>query len=196
MRLRPFALVLVWALAAGTLGEGLRPRPALAQVYHWVDDQGTVHYSTGLESVPERYRDQVRLLPGSPPSVSSGVTRITFAPGSPILVSARINGGGPVTLILDTGAERTLVAPSALIRLGVPTAGAGRGELTGVTGTSPVAVVWLTSLEVGQARAGPLPVIAHDASLGPAEGLLGRDFLDLFKVTIDSRAGVVTLAPH
>ena len=35
---------------------------------------------------------------------------------------------------------------------------------------------------------GPLSVIAHDA------GLLGRDFIGAFTVTIDARAGVVTLA--
>jgi hypothetical protein len=37
--------------------------------------------------------------------------------------------------------------------------------------------------------------MAHDAALQNADGLLGRDFLDRFTVTIDSKAGVVTLAP-
>jgi len=41
----------------------------------------------------------------------------------------------------------------------------------------------------------PLIIIAHDADLKQADGLLGRDFLDQFKVTIDSNERVVTLAP-
>jgi len=43
---------------------------------------------------------------------------------------------------------------------------------------------------------GPLVLVAHDAGLPQADGLLGRDFLGLFTVTIDARAGVVTLAPE
>ena len=53
----------------------------------------------------------------------------------------------------------------------------------------------VTSLEVGEAKAGPLLIIAHDADLKQADGLLGRDFLERFTVTMDAKEGVVTLAP-
>jgi hypothetical protein len=43
---------------------------------------------------------------------------------------------------------------------------------------------------------GPLAIVAHDAGLPQADGLLGRDFLSLFSVTIDARASVVTLEPN
>jgi hypothetical protein len=43
---------------------------------------------------------------------------------------------------------------------------------------------------------GPLLIIAYDGDLKAADGLLGRDFLAHFNVTIDSKAGVVTLAPN
>jgi len=56
--------------------------------------------------------------------------------------------------------------------------------------------VWVNSVEVDEAKMGPLLVIAHEADLKGAEGLLGRDFLANFNVTIDSKEGVVTLAPH
>jgi len=52
----------------------------------------------------------------------------------------------------------------------------------------------VSSLEVGNATAGPLPIVAHDADLRQADGLLGRDFLALFTVTIDANAGVVTVS--
>jgi hypothetical protein len=39
-------------------------------------------------------------------------------------------------------------------------------------------------------------IIAHDADLKGADGLLGRDFLANFNVTIDSKERVVTLAPN
>jgi hypothetical protein len=184
----------------------LLPGLALAEIYYWVDDQGIQYYTTRLESIPEPYRSKAVLLPlpTSPPvppelersPAPQGVTKVPFTPGSPVLVSAKINGAGPVTLILDTGSDRTLVAPAALQRLGVSTEDAPRGILKGVTGTSYVEAVWVQSLEVGEARVGPLLIIVHNADLKEADGLLGRDFLANFNVTIDSKEKVVTLAPN
>jgi hypothetical protein len=193
----------VRAAAAGLVLAGVLATGAAAQVYHWVDDDGVIHYTTGIDSVPERYRPMARPMPSAgvdpplePPAVSGGGATIPFTPGAPILVSARINGGGAVALILDTGAERTLVAPAALARLGVSTPNTYDTTVQGVTGAVRADVVWIQSLEVGPTRAGPLAIIAHDADIAGADGLLGRDFLSLFSVTIDTRANVVTLEPN
>lgn len=185
----------------------LFPGVATAQVYHWVDDHGTIHYTTGIESVPEQYRDRARefaessVPPGGqePPTAvvaPTDVTSIEFTPGSPILVSAQINGLGPLTLILDTGADRTVVSPGALARIGMSPVRSGRADVKGVTGVGQADLVPVHSIEVGSARSGPLTIIVHDADLSQVDGLLGRDFLDLFHVAIDSRAGLVTLAPQ
>jgi hypothetical protein len=185
---------------------GIIPGLALAEIYYWVDDQGTQYYTTRLESIPEPYRSKAQPLPlptspPAPPELPSspspkGFVKIPFKPGSPVLVSARINGAGPVALILDTGADRTLVALSALWKLGISTENATRVVLRGVTGKSYGDAVWVTSVEVGEAKVGPLLIIAHEADLKEADGLLGRDFLANFNVTIDSKEQVVTLAPH
>lgn len=176
------------------------PGTALAQLYRWTDEQGTVHYTADPDRIPQAYRAGVQLLhvptaPAAPPrrepsGPPPGVARVAFTPGSPI------NGAGPVTLILDTGSDRTVVSPSAVWALGIPVEGAGRAELRGVTGRAQAAVVWVAAIEVGEARVGPLAIIAHDAELRQAHGLLGRDFLAHFTVTVDSREGVVTLAPR
>jgi len=179
---------------------------ALGDIYYWIDDQGTQHYNTRLESIPESYRSKAipLSLPTSPPvppeitprSSPTGVTKISFTPGSPVLVSVKINGSGPITLILDTGADRTMVAPSALSRLGISFENALRGVVKGITGASYVEAVWVNSVEIEEAKVGPLLIIAHDADLKGADGLLGRDFLANFNVTIDSKEQVVTLAPN
>lgn len=65
-----------------------------------------------------------------------------------------------------------------------------------MTGTASAYLVGLESLEVGGARVGPLRVLSHDAQMGGgAQGLLGRDFLSYFRVTIDNARGQVELAP-
>jgi len=182
------------------------PGLVLGDIYYWMDDQGTQHYTTRLESIPEPYRSKAIPLPlltspPVPPEITprpspKGLTKIPFTPGSPVLVSVKINGDGPITLILDTGADRTMVAPSALSRLGISFENALRGVVRGVTGASYVEAVWVNSVEVEEAKVGPLLIIAHDADLRGADGLLGRDFLANFNVTIDSKERIVTLAPN
>ena len=182
------------------------PPPTFADIYYWIDDQGTQYYTTRLESIPEPYRSKAipLSLPTSPPvppeitprPLQKGPTRIPFTLGAPVLVSAKINGGGPITLILDTGADRTMVAPSALSRLGISFENALRGVVRGVTGASYAEAVWVNSVEVGEARVGPLLIIVHEADLQGVDGLLGRDFLANFNVTIDSKEKVVTLSPN
>ena len=180
----------------------LLPALGWAQVYRW-EDEGTLHFTNTFDRIPEPLRSQL----GPPPPVSANradelapalsetITRIPYTPGSPIFVSAHIGGAGPVTLILDTGADRTMVSPEALGRLGIATADAPLAQIRGVTGTGQGGVVQVASVEVGQARVGPLRIIAHDAELRKADGLLGRDFLEHFTVTIDSKGQQVTLTP-
>jgi predicted aspartyl protease len=199
-RARAWRLILTALLTSGALVTSVG-----AQVYHWVDDQGVVHYTTGIESVPERYRAAARPMAvspadspasESPAAARAGMTTIPFVAGAPILVAAQINGAGPVTLVLDTGADRTMVTPEALARLGILAPNTYSAEIRGVTGATRADVVSVESVEVGNARVGPLAIVAHDAGLPQADGLLGRDFLSLFSVTIDARASVVTLEPN
>lgn len=197
VRLVGLLLVIVAVLAGAASVE--------AQMYRWTDEKGQAHYSEGLSSVPERSRStaQPLLYPttSSPaeapkPAAPPGVEKIAFKPGSPITVSAKVNGGGPVTLILDTGADTTVINPLALWRVGISTWFAPRAEIRGATGTQRVDVVRIDSLEVGQAKAGPLTILAHDIDFKDVDGLLGRDFLNRFNVNIDTSAGVVTLSPR
>jgi hypothetical protein len=197
MRLWTIAFILIFMLLPGL---------ALGDIYYWMDDQGTQHYTTRLESIPDPYRSKAIPLPlptspPVPPEITprpspKGLTKIPFTPGSPVLVSVKINGGGPITLILDTGADRTMVAPSALSRLGISFENALRGVVRGVTGESYAEAVWVNSVEIDEAKVGRLLIIAHDADLKGADGLLGRDFLANFNVTIDSKERIVTLAPN
>ena len=184
----------------------LFPALALAQIYRWEDPRGTLYYTNTPETIPDPYRSPMDPLPAAPvlpakaeavaPAAvvrSAAITRIPYTTGDPIFVTASIGGTGPLILILDTGADRTMVAPQALWRLGISTANAPRAEIRGVTGASQGVIVGVVSLEVGEAKVGPLRIIAHDADLKKADGLLGRDFLEHFTVTIDSRELVVTL---
>ena len=208
--MRGFRPVLAVGLTLGTLLSGV-VTGASAQIYRWTDDRGDVRFSQGIHSVPPQFRGGAVMMSapsqppgpepaapeaGAPTSPTAGVARIPFTPGQPIMVAAKINGGGTAQLILDTGAQGTVINPTALAALGVSYRNAVRGSIKGVTGDANVLAVRVDSVEVDGARFGPLLVVSHDAGLGSGrDGLLGRDFLDNFIVTIDSNARVVTLTP-
>jgi hypothetical protein len=196
VRPRARALVLIGLLLAGGLSAPAAAQDPDTQVYRWVDDEGTVHYSTGVESVPERYRPGARALPvspGGPAPAPSGSVAIPFTPGAPILVQVTVNGAGPVVLLLDTGADRTMISPAALARLGIALPQTYQAEVRGVTGAARADLVWVDSLSVEGMVVGPMAVVAHDPGVRTAEGLLGQDFLGVYTVTIDVSTGIVTI---
>lgn len=206
--------VLAASVALGSILSGAIP--VSAQIYRWTDERGEVRYSQGIHSIPPQFRGGAVMMSGpsqpaapapaatEPPAASgapvgttpAGGARISFTPGQPIMVSARINGSGNTQLLLDTGAQGTVISPTALAALGISYRNAVRGSIKGVTGNADVLAVRIESIEVEGARFGPLLVVSHDVGLGSGrDGLLGRDFLDNFVVTIDSANRVVTLTP-
>jgi hypothetical protein len=184
----------------------LIPQAGRSDIYYWTDDQGVQNYTALLDSVPQEYRSRVERLsllptPPTPPEPEASAPtkvpiRIPFSPGAPILVNTRINGIGPISLILDTGAERTIISPSVLSRLGLNPENAPPVILKGVTGMGQADRVWINTIEVGQSRVGPLLVAVYAADLKGAEGLLGWDFLSSLNLTIDSKEKVVILTPR
>ena len=189
------------------------PHPVRAEIYRYVDDRGNSFYVDGLENVPERFRrgaipigirNAPAPAPAAPPAAgapaapsAAGASVIKYTPGQRIMVDVKINGNYYARLLLDTGADRTMISPRSLQAAGVSiTRPVATGQVTGATGTDRVDYVVVESLEVGLARVGKMPVGSYElAGEGAGEGLLGRDFLDQFKVTMDAAAGEVHLAP-
>jgi hypothetical protein len=122
-----------------------------------------------------------------------------FNPRSgPILVDAEITGpAGSVVLklVLDTGATTSLINITTLLSLGFdPDQSTQRTSMATGSTVAVVPLVILTRLSaLGQHRFG-FPVIAHALPASTAvDGLLGLDFLRGQVLTIDFRAGQITL---
>jgi Aspartyl protease/Domain of unknown function (DUF4124) len=173
--------------------------PAAAGLFRWTSADGTIHYTSDVESIPEAYRASAVdvgapvPLPEPPPAPARSV--VPFSGGEPVIVEARLNGT-PLNLLLDTGADRTVISPAALRRAGInPDAGTPI-RISGVTGSASATLVDVPRIDVAGARVGPLSVVVHPVPGDSLDGLLGRDVLDAFTVTFDAGAGRVTLLPR
>jgi predicted aspartyl protease len=188
------------------------PLSVTAEIVKYTDDRGTNHYVEGLESVPQQYRARAtplgmtnNTLTEPPPGGSSsaegkeggkGPTTIRYVPGKPIMVTATVNGSARANLLLDTGADKTMINPRVLVEAGAPLSKPiGSAMVTGVAGSEQMQFVTINSLEVAGATVGRMTVAAYDVAAA-GDGLLGRDFLDHFSVNIDSAKGIVTLTPR
>lgn len=172
---------------------------AIGQIYQWTDSAGVLHYTTDFARIPEEHRATVRSLdsrprdPGPDPIQPPGT--IPLSAGGPVLVSASLNGVA-LTLLVDTGADRTLLSPAALARAGIERAGGRPVRVVGVGGTIEATEVVLDRIDVVGTRLGPLAVIVHDVPAPGADGLLGRDLLGHFTLTVDGTGGRATLVPR
>jgi predicted aspartyl protease len=181
--------------------------PAAAALYRWVDSAGAIHYTSERSTIPEAYRDSAQELehpsarapepsasPG--PSASSGPGGVVpSTPGAAVIVEAHLNGV-PLRLLLDTGADRTVISPATLARAGIDVAAGAPVRITGVTGSSSASLVSVQRLDIAGAQVGPLAVVAHAVPGEGFDGLLGRDVLDAFTVTFDAAQNRAVLVPR
>ena len=118
---------------------------------------------------------------------------VPFELRSNLIVVRGMVASRPVLLAVDTGAQITMLSPEAAGRLGIDVGAAiGRLPVVGV-GADPIEVpiVALRTLQLGSYEVDNLfvgivssPMIR---TLG-IDGILGADFLDAFRLTIDRRA--------
>lgn len=171
--------------------------PAVADLYQWTAKDGTVYYTTDPERIPPEYRESASVTRWAPREPSQAAPAdshtIAFSAGAPIMAEAYMNGVA-LTLVLDTGAVRTVISPAALVRSGSAVDTGRRARLIGVAGVAEAPEFVVPRLDIAGTNVGPIRVLAYDVPGLPADGLLGRDVLDQFTLTIDAARGRATLS--
>jgi hypothetical protein len=116
------------------------------------------------------------------------------------LVPVMIDGHGPYTFALDTGASRSLVDSQVAKELGVKQVGSA-GKIGGVTGTKQALLVKIKAWRTGTIKLPRTTVVMSNLPFGNAsggiQGLLGSDVLSRFDViTIDYSREQLRLHPR
>jgi clan AA aspartic protease (TIGR02281 family) len=108
------------------------------------------------------------------------------------VVQVRVNDRETCRLVVDTGATSTVLSPRIADRLGIQIRRAPPVVLHTAGGQIQAGWADLESVEVGGHKVGPLRVIVHESVEG-ADGLLGMNFLDAFRVEIRSEGPTMSL---
>lgn len=135
----------------------------------------------------------------SPPTDAAppGTVRVPIGrSGKSLIVQVRLNGTRDARLILDTGADVTILSHALALDLGIfPSASLSTVTLNTVGGQVRADVVRVGSVSVGEAEARDVLAVIHDLPDAPTgiDGLLGLTFLDRFVVTVDAQKGEMQL---
>ncbi|QNA86026.1 hypothetical protein G4G27_20095 [Sphingomonas sp. So64.6b] len=108
-------------------------------------------------------------------------------------VPVTIGASGPFAFIIDTGAERTVIARELAATLGLVSGRIVR--VTTMTGTTSVGTVTIPSLNVSTITSPPIEAPALEAINLGAPGMLGIDTLRGHSLTINFEADRMTLVP-
>jgi predicted aspartyl protease len=102
--------------------------------------------------------------------------------------------GSRLRLLLDTGAERTLLSQATVARLGMRRDAGHQTQTFGIGGLSTTDDALVSSFSLGGAYL-PLPSVTVGSFGLPAglDGMLGADVLSAFDVDLDARDGRLTL---
>ncbi len=108
-----------------------------------------------------------------------------------LTTSVYINGKGPYRFLVDTGAERTLLAAEIATQLGLPQ---GRKVLVeGIIRGEPAVLVRIASLRMGTLVCPPLEAPVLPRKMLGVDGYLGLDVLDKHRIVLDFRAGTLSV---
>ena len=181
------------------------------EMYKWVDEKGTVHFTDDLSTIPEKYRGetetrtppqetsvpQLQEMPKSPfptkVAEPEGITVDLVRSGEVSFTEVVLNESLRQHFIVDTGASFTVIRREAAKELGIPID--ENTPFIPITTASSVIfnpLVTLRSIRVGEAQVEDVDVLVHNLP-GNSAGLLGNSFLSKFKVVLDSINGKMTL---
>jgi len=104
-----------------------------------------------------------------------------------LTVAVHVDGKGPFRFVVDTGADRTVIADDVALALGLP-----RGRLVNVEGI--LRTIQTDTVEIGAMSFGPFTLANFAAPVLPraslrADGYLGLDAVGQGRVTLDFKGG-------
>jgi predicted aspartyl protease len=133
-------------------------------------------------------------IPAPPPADSSKVAAQTDA-AQHLTIEVLLNGKGPFRFVVDTGADRTVMADTVALSLGLLQS--HQVLVAGVVRTLPAQTVKLGNISFGAVSRNNLVVPILPRAYLAADGYLGLDVIDGYRVTLDFKNHTLLITePH
>ena len=187
---------------------------SFGQMYKWVDEKGTVHFTDDLSTIPEKNREGAETRkpqkepptskpreiskpspppaekPAEPKGFEVKIERSHDTWGTEVVLNGRVNR----KFMIDTGASSCLMDWGTAKELEI-TIDENTPFFPSTTASGIILepYVMLRSMRVGDAELENVEISIYDMPGGG--GLLGGNFLNNFRVTIDSVDEKMTLYP-
>jgi predicted aspartyl protease len=182
------AAVMALASAAGFVGK----TPAVAQTWPHAGTGPAGVLGRTTQHLPQRSGEasaQLVAASGGCGTAQLGQTTVATLRNAPIVTL--LANGMPVTMLLDTGAETTILTPGVAKRLGAqrPQVEFDR-QLRGVAGSLQTTEIELRSFAIGGVaipwrRVRVAPISVASVFSGPLDGVVGADSLNSFDIDLD-----------
>lgn len=131
-------------------------------------------------------------LAGAPPLQDAGsASRTADDAMGHMTAAAAINGSGPYHFMVDSGAERSVIAEDLAMRLGLP--GQGEALIEGLIRTEPTRLVLVRQLAFGGLVCPHLQVPTLPRAALDADGYLGLDVIDNHRLIMNFAARTLTI---
>lgn len=145
---------------------------------------------------------KAQTVPATPGSVTSSPTAAADGDATPInavtdaashlMVDVHINGNGPYHFVVDTGADRTILASEVAAELAL--APGEKVKLQSVVRSVLTETVSIRTMTFGSITKRHLMVPTLGRALLDADGYLGLDFLDGHRVTLDFKDRLIQVS--
>lgn len=163
----------------------LLPAPGWAGLITYRDDKGTLHVVQSVSEIPEKYRKRTRVIASERDS-NQAIFKLKGTNGS-LLIDVKFGDAGTHPMVLDTGATSTMI--SKKIAEALKAKPLGYVSIHTASGLHRVLNVLVPEVSVGQFTVKDLKAVVHDLpSAGEAQGLLGVDFFNHFRMRLDTSA--------
>ena len=178
----PFLLILI-----------LSSNGTLAGVYTYRDENGTLQAVSSQDEIPEKYRNKSKALSGPKVEVPANEAEVPLVKlGNSLLVQVNFGAAGNHLMVLDTGASGSMISEKLAERIGGP-----KGPMVKIRTASGVLLRPLMEVpETGVAgfKVRNLKMVVNDLpEKDSVQGLLGVDFLNHFKIRLDTETGSLHL---
>ncbi len=202
--------ILLFVVVWGWMGL-LQSPVAQAKIYKWKDENGKVHFTDSLSTIPPQYRqgrglETLKEVPGTsgealklhlPVKKSKEHVIPLRRQGNNFIVTVLLNGKVPAELLVDTGASSITLSPGIAKRLGIRNqSGLPQQTFSTAGGNMQAPLFVLKKVKVGGAEARDVEANINPHAGGiDFDGLLGMTFLGNYKVEIRMDTSEMVLRP-